>query len=222
MFTINLPYNPPRAQRAVGAALSGLMVLGALALSTAAHAEEPRSDVVHNDMVVLSQSTESWVETSTPRVTVRVEMAMDQKNSSVSRTEMNSALQKLAKADWRIVALDRGRDETGMERWSVEAEARLPENMTAGLFDKSRKVSRTGMQLYIDDISFDPTRAELEAARAKLRAKLYKTAMDELARLNKEVPNRKWRIGAIDFTGTMGVASPQSYQRGLDEIIVTA
>lgn len=192
-------------QRAAAAAFGGLMMIGALALSTNAHAEADKPAQQGDDIVVLTQSAEDWVETSTPKITVSIDAAFEEKGAASVRQDLKAALSKLAKAEWRFVSMNRHRGEAGLERWRVTAEARIPDSKAVGLYGKAKSASRTGLQLNIGNISYEPTRQELEAAQAKLRANLYAEALAERDRLNKAIPGRKWRIGAIDFTDTLPI-----------------
>lgn len=201
-----LPWRLP--ERMIAAALGGFVMMALVAMTMPARAAD-KADEIANDMVVLTQSTERWVETSTPKVMVNIDAAFEEKSAASVREELKSALSKLVKADWRFVSMNRHQDNTGLERWRVTAEARVPDSKAVGLYGKARSASRTGLQLKIGNISYEPTRAELEKAQAEMRSTIYADAMAELARLNKEVPGRNWRIGAIDFTGTMPVPSPQ-------------
>lgn len=205
MYAITLLNNWHLPQRAAAAALGGLMMIGALALSTNAHAEADKPGEQGDDIVVLTQSAEEWVETSTPKVTVSIDAAFEEKGAASVRQDLKAALSKLAKAEWRFVAMNRHRGDAGLERWRVTAEARIPDSKAVGLYGKAKSASRTGLQLRIGNISYEPTRKELEAAQAELRADLYAEALAERDRLNKAIPGRNWRIGAIDFTNTLPI-----------------
>ncbi|MGB0920001.1 MAG: hypothetical protein ACPG1C_01645 [Alphaproteobacteria bacterium] len=205
MMTLNQMENWHLPHRAAAAALGGLMMIGALALSTTARAEADDAASQGDDIVVLTQSAEDWVETSTPKITVSIDAAFEEKGAASVRQDLKAALGKLAKAEWRFVTMNRHRGEAGLERWRVTAEARIPDSKAVGLYGKAKSASRTGMQLKIGNISYEPTRKELEAAQAKLRASLYAEALAERDRLNKAIPGRKWRIGAVDFTNTLPI-----------------
>lgn len=205
MIAMNPLMNWHLPHRAAAAALGGLMMIGALALSTNAHAEGDAPKDQGDDIVVLTQSAEDWVETSTPKVTVSIDAAFEETGAASVREELKAALAKLVKTDWRFVSMNRHRDEAGLERWRVTAEARIPDSKAVGLYGKAKSASRTGLQLRIGNISYEPTRKELEAAQGKLRATLYAEALAERDRLNKAIPGRKWRIGAVDFTNTLPI-----------------
>jgi hypothetical protein len=124
------------------------------------------------------------------------------------REDMMKAVSDLAKTDWRLVSFNRNLDQTGLERWSAVFEARLPENELSGLAERAKKAGKAGLQLSVAGVDFSPTLDEMEAARAALRAKIYKQANDQLTALNTSLPGRGYRIALIDFSGEEGVPPP--------------
>jgi predicted secreted protein len=174
------------------------VLLAALLFAPIAHAEEaPKPD----DHVVLDISAEDWVTTKTARVAVSVEAAVNAATSGTMRADMIKAVNSLAAADWRLTSFNRSQDQTGMERWSANFEARLPETALGGISDSAKKLSKAGMQLSVGDIDFSPTLDEVEAVRSTLRTQLYKKAADQLTALNSALPGRAYRIAGIDFSG---------------------
>ena len=181
-----------------------LALLFALLMPLRAHAEEMTMMPKPDDRVVFDISAEDWVTTKTARVTAHVEAAVSGGNAGSMRADMMKAVDDLAKADWRLVSFNRGQDQTGLERWSASFEARLTENDLGGLADKAKRLSKAGMQLGVASIDFSPTLDETEAARAAVRAHIYKSANDQLAALNAAMPGRGYRISSINFTGDSG------------------
>ncbi|MEJ0061609.1 MAG: hypothetical protein WDO70_00005, partial [Alphaproteobacteria bacterium] len=181
--------------------MRNLFLLSALLafMAVPAFAEDFKPD----DYVALDLNAEAWVTTTTARVTVNVDAAVASNAAGTMRADMLKAVSDVAKAEWRLTNFSRGEDQTGLERWNASFESRLPENQLSGLHDAAKKASKAGMQLTVAEIAFDPTLAEVEAVKAKLRADLYKQAGDQLAALNAAFPNRQYRAGAIDFTGGM-------------------
>lgn len=174
-------------------------------LSAPTHAEEmPRPD----DRVIFDVAQEDWVTTKTARVSVNVEAAVSDKTAGTMRADMTKTVNDLSKGDWRLTNFNRSQDQTGMERWSASFEARLPENQLNGLTDSAKKLSKVGMQLTIGDIDFTPTLDEMESARAALRAKIYKSASDQVVALNTALPGRNYRIAMINFTGSNDEPGP--------------
>ncbi|MBI1274157.1 MAG: hypothetical protein GC131_08780 [Alphaproteobacteria bacterium] len=168
-----------------------------LAISPAALAEDYKPD----DTVTFDLVAEDWVTTQTARVSVTVDAAVSGEAAGTMRDAMVKAVSGLAKGEWKLTGFSRGQDSTGLERWNATYEARLPEAALGGLHDIAKKQSKAGMQIKVMDIDFSPTLAEMEAARAGLRAQLVKQAGEQLATINATLPGRNYRIGEIGFGG---------------------
>jgi len=152
------------------------------------------------DQVVLDLAAEDWVGTETARVTVSADAAATGTDAGIQRADLLKAIDGLVRdAEWRIVSFDRSTDQAGLERWRAVAEARLAENALVSLADKARQASRPGLQLRISSIEFTPTLGEMEAVRARLRDEIYGKAASEMKALERNFPDRKFRMGNIDF-----------------------
>jgi len=172
-------------------------VVFALLLSFSAQAQEA---VRPDDQVVFDLAAENWVTTQSARVVLNIEAAVTAENAGALRTTMSKVVASVAKADWRLTTFARSQDQTGMERWSAQYEARLSEAQLNGLADDAKKNSKAGMQITVDSIDFSPTLEERQATLSLTRAQIYKQADDQLALLNKTLPGRAYRIAMIDFT----------------------
>ncbi len=152
------------------------------------------------DSVTLDLSAEDWVETATARVTISLDAAVPGGDAGKVRADMLKAVGGLVSgATWRFSSFDRSQDQSDLERSHAELETRLKESDLGGLADKAKQASKPGLQLHVEDIDFTPTLAETEAARAKLRNQIYAQVNDELKRLSASEPDRKFRVGTIDF-----------------------
>jgi len=153
-----------------------------------------------SDTVQLSLSAEGWVEAAAARVRIAVDSALAGGEVGGLRARLKDTLGKLVpNADWHFTALDRSRDQAGLERWHLEAEARAPETALDGLYDRAKSASSPGEQITVSDIDFTPSVAEREAVMADLRAKIYAAAKDELAKLASVYPDRNYRLRMLDF-----------------------
>ncbi len=177
------------------AVMAGL--LAGFWLSVPASADE---HIEQDDTVILQLATEGWVETETARVTASIDAALDAGDLAAARAEVMEILAQLSgDGEWRVTRFDRRRDTAGLERWRVDAEARLPEPALNGLYDRAKKLSQPGRQVRISGIQFTPTLAEREAVMAKLRAEIYRQAGRELEVMRAAFPDRAYRIGSIEF-----------------------
>lgn len=181
------------APRSTVLALSLAALLGSAAPVCAEEGYKP------DDRVSFMLSTEGWATTTTARVVVSVDAAVSGAAAGNARADMQKAVGNIAKADWRLTDFSRSQDTTGLERWNASFEARIPESELGGIHDAAKKASKAGMQLTVQEVAFDPTLAEVEAVKAKLRADLYKQANDQLSTINATITGRSYRITAIDF-----------------------
>lgn len=156
-----------------------------------------------DDSVSFDLSAEDWVVTKTAHVAIDVEAAVSAASAGSMRADMAKAVNDAAKSDWRLTSFTRTQDQTGLERWSVVFDSRLPEAALNGLSDAVKKASKAGMQMTVGAIDFTPTLDETEAARTGLRAHLVKEAEDQLAALNASVPGRNFRLAQITFDSSM-------------------
>jgi uncharacterized protein YggE len=170
----------------------------------AAAQEQPKPD----DTVSFDLSAEEWVTTKTARVMLNAEASVNASSEGSMRADMMKAVNDAAKADWRMTSFNRMLDQTGMERWSVSFEARLPEASLSGLAERLKKASKPGMQLRVGTIDFTPSNEEMEAARAALRTKIFKDAGEQLTSLNTTLPGRSYRISQIVFETDVPAAIP--------------
>ncbi len=155
---------------------------------------------VIEDQVTLSLTVEDWVRSETAKVSLVVDAAGQGAEAATLRQELVKVARGIAeKAEWRIVALDRQPDSAGLDRWRAVLEARLPEALLANLGERAKKASRPGLQVQVGGVAFDPTLAEIEAARGELRARIYGQVNAELERLKQAFPDRGYRVGRVDF-----------------------
>ena len=172
-----------------------------LAWAATAEAQVPMHPVERpDDTVVLELSAEDWVQTATAEVSVTAEAAAGAADTGRARAELLAAVRALAPdATWRLVRFTPSTDSAGLERWYAEAQARLPETQLGGLAERARQASRPGLQLRVDRIDFTPTLAEVETAKTRLRAEIYRRAGEEIAAVNAAYQGRAFRLGTIQF-----------------------
>ncbi len=173
------------------------LLLLCLSLPQAAKAD----DEIPQDQILLDLRAEESLYTANPLVIISITAAGGAQSSGNVRADMQKNLESLAKdAEWKLTSLSRSQDDAGLERWYATYQGRLPESVTASLREKAKQQSKAGLQINVSDVQFVPTLQEVEAAKARLREKLYKMANDELTRLNASLPNRNFRIAAVNFS----------------------
>jgi predicted secreted protein len=179
--------------------VSTLFIAATLAaMSLPAFADTEAQPVL--DTVSLNLSAEDWVETTTARVDVAIDASLAGSDAGKIRGDMLKAVASLAgNADWKFAQFEHSQNQSGLEQWHAELEARIKEGDLGGLADKAKSASKPGLHLEVTDIDFTPTLAENQAVRARLRAKLYAAVNDELKMLNDAEPGRQFHVGEINF-----------------------
>jgi hypothetical protein len=179
-----------------------------------AAAEMPHKPAMMQDQVVLNLTTEGWVKTDTARVSVYVELVQQEEAAAALKDRIDGSLQSLAKdVDWRITSSRQQLDQTGLNRWYVSAEARIPEAALAGLQDRAKDASSPGYKVTISDVDFTPSLAEFEKLRADLREQIYQQALDEASRLNKVMPGADYYVRKVDFVQIYAMPAMEAAQR---------
>lgn len=152
-------------------------------------------------------TVERWATTTTANVTVSLDAMLDKIGLANMNSYVLSNMQQLAKSDaWNITQYSRSQDKSGLEMLHIEAQARLPANDLSGLRDKAKKMSKPGETYTIAAIDFSPSTAELEHTHADLRANIYDTVKQEIARLNQVYPDQHYFLYSIDFAPQQPVA----------------
>ncbi len=190
--------------------LPGVLLAALLAFPVAADDR----DIPPNDEIVLQLRSEAWVETSTARLVAVVERVLTGEQAADQNRRVPAVLNELAPdTDWRVVGFNRSRDASGLERWRIVAEARLPESALGGIYDRAQAASKPGQQVSIAEVDFSPTLAEREATMAKLRADIYRRAAEEAARAAEVWPDRGFRVQRVEFAFGGGPTPPQPLAR---------
>ena len=114
--------------------------------------------------------------------------------------------------EWATSFASRSDDDSGMEQINLQASTRFPEAKTAGLSDRLRKASRSGLSLKLRNIEFRPPQKQIDKITKNLRAEIYRLAQEEADTLNRALPSDTlpWRIGSITIRSTVQKAEQAS------------
>jgi len=154
-----------------------------------------------DDEVVLVLEVEDWVETTSATVRVTADLAVESGAFGAARADLVATLTGFGiDTTWRIVSFAKRADDAGYERWSVTAEARVPEAALSDLSAKAKGATKPGRALRVSDIDYSPTLAEREAVTDGLRARVYARVAKEIAALDAAFTDRAFRIRLVDFT----------------------
>lgn len=179
----------------------------------------------HSDInkVIYRVSGEQWVTTDTVNVLVGINATLDKAGLSKARHEIMGNLQKIANGTWHITRFDRSQDSSGLERLSVQAEARLAQDGLSNLRDNAKKVTHPGTKYRISQIDFTPSFQEVEKQRQTLRQQLYQQVKAEIARLNGVFPQQHYSLKRLNFVpGAMPMPRAAESRRMKMSLMATA
>jgi hypothetical protein len=150
------------------------------------------------DEVVCDLVAKKELATETVRVTVVAALTTTAETAPRMRAVVADALKSTLNAEWAFAAVERGEDNSGMERAAVSATTRVREQETAGLVERLKAASKPGLRLTLGAIEYTPPRAEIAAAFRELRRQVYKDAQAEADLLNQDLStSERWRVGSI-------------------------
>lgn len=156
---------------------------------------------VADDEVILMLDVEDWVETTSATVRIAADLAVESGAFGAARADLVSTLAGFGiDTTWRIVQFQKRADDAGFERWSVTAEARVPEAALSDMSAKAKEATKPGRSLRVAAIDFSPTMAEREAITDVLRSRIYARVGTEITALNAAFADRNFRVRMIDFT----------------------
>jgi len=180
------------------------------------HAEPiPPMPIINNPVlnkVSFQTSAEQWVTTTTAEVDVNVDATMNEDQLAKAHDDILQKLNKLASADWHITQFNRSANDSGLEQLQVQAQTRLSESALSGLRDAAKSLSKPGETFTIQDIVFEPTLAETEAARTQLRLQVYQQVQNQLVQLNKIFSTQHYVVHDINFNENI---TPQPAPRAM-------
>lgn len=181
--------------------LMGLIIAIYCLLGTAQAEIVPLSSL---NQITMQISAQQWVNTQTAKVTVTINESLDKNQLTTAHQTILNNLNKItAKEPWQITSFTRSAAQSGLENLQATAQIRLPETELANLRDKAKAISKPGENYTITGIEFTPTLADMETARAMLRARIYNQAKTELAEINKVFPGTNFYLHAINFQSPM-------------------
>jgi len=149
--------------------------------------------------VTLRLNAEQWVTTKTALVTVGINVSVSDNDLGKIQSRIIDKLNQIGKADWHILTFDRTLDQSGLEKIQASAQARLPDNVLAGLRDNAKAMSKPGETFTLDNVQFIPSEDEIRNANAVLRSNIYQQVKIELDQLNKLYPEQKYYLHQINF-----------------------
>lgn len=141
-----------------------------------------------------------WISTESAKVIMSIDANVQQEALESLQPSVLKTLQQMApNAKWRITDYNRSQDQSGLERVTIAAQARLTDKDLASLRANAKKQSQPGLKYSIASISYVPTPGEVEQARNDLRQKLYARIQDEIKQLQSVYPEQHFYVHKISF-----------------------
>lgn len=143
---------------------------------------------------------DAWVATHKPQVMLQVDGTLERVAADNLYKTISSRLRKIADAQWHIVDLRQKKDPSGLERMTIQAQARLEQKQLAQLREKVNALSEPGMNYSLVSIRYVPSMEDVEKTRGEVRGAIYQQVNAELERLNKQYPASPYHVSRIYFS----------------------
>jgi hypothetical protein len=140
-------------------------------------------------------SADTVVVNDTVRLNVSVVamISKDQPDDAV-KADIKAMMKALVDTDWSFSNMVRAMDQSGLERLTVSATARVPEAENVRLDERARAVSREGLRIVSISPDTSVPKRMVQEAESKLRVELMKRAHDEAQLLSREAPPKGRRV----------------------------
>lgn len=162
--------------------------------------------------ITFTLNADQWVVSNSADVTVAVHALLTQKQLMDAQKNILQALQKISmQGDWKIIQLQRTKNQANLEQLEILAQARLPNADLPEIRNRVKQQSKQGENYELQSIDYTPTPAEMETAEANLRTKIYEQAKAELKRINELYPEQHYDLFMINFNDIQPVQS--GYQK---------
>lgn len=152
------------------------------------------------NQVTLQVSADKWIKTTTPLVTIGINVSVKDQDMGDLQSGLMGHLQKIAPgAEWHIITFNRTEDPSGLEKIDASAEARVPETKLSGLRDRVKANSQPGQTYTLISVAFTPTDDELRAATQVLRENIYQQVSTEVTKLSSLFSGQKYYLHQLNF-----------------------
>lgn len=153
------------------------------------------------NQISMQLQEEGWVSSDTAQVTVSVQVATNQDNTSVVMSEVTNKLKKSIKlpVEWRLVDLSTEKSSAGLFAISAKMSARLNSANLASLRNALDALSKAGEQYKIESIDYQPTLTEVSKENTRLRELLYKDVLEQQQLINTAFADKRYQLFALNF-----------------------
>ena len=184
-------------------------IIACVILGTLAHTANA-SRLLPLDTVDFQVSTKQWVSTQTALLTINLNATLGNADLVKARADIMDKLSKIAKGEWHLTQFDRSQDGSGLEKLSVQAEARVLQSGLTDVYEHAKSVSKPGANYTIGSIEFKPSLEEMQQVRTALRERLYQQVRDELARINKVYVGQPFTLNQLVFVEGTELPEPKA------------
>ncbi len=164
--------------------------------------------------VTFRLSAEEWVQTTSAKLIVNINAALNKNTLAQMRQQIMGNLNKIAQGDWHITTFERSQDSSGLEKLYVVAEARVNESSLTNVNSQAEKLSEPGIKYKIQQIDFTPSMADIEKAKMELRKTIYHDAQAEITTLNSVYSSQQYVLHGIQFGEYVTKAMPMVMMAG--------
>lgn len=171
-----------------------LVLLGAiLAMGSSALAEDSYK-------TTFSLKKEAYVAAKKAQVMITVNATLKENEVQKARTAIMDKLNRIApEANWQLVSFTQVQNNSDLIDLKMQAIARISEAALTKVKDEAKKESTPGMNFTVSDVSYQPTLAEFEATKEKLRQRIYENVIAEQKELEKIFAGQKFIVDSIEF-----------------------
>lgn len=187
-------------------------VIALTTLFSQAFAADPTPPPLVLDKILFQISSKQWVHTQTAVLNVNIHATLNNADLIKARAELMSSLDKMAKGDWQLLEFERSQDNSGLEKFSVQAQARVDQSALNSVYQKAKSLSTPGTKYDIANIEFKPSVEEIQSSKAKIREQLYQLVNEEISRINKVYPTQHYSVSNLTFVEGGDAPQPRPYQ----------
>lgn len=189
------------------APLAVLMMLNSFAFSqTSLPSSAPQQMTL--DTISFQTSAKQWVTTQTALLSVNINITLSDANVVKARAHIMESLDKIAQGEWHLTQFERSQDSSGLEKLFVQAQIRVPQNLSTNVYQRAKTISQSGAQYIINGIEFKPSLEEVQKIRALVRNQLHQQITSELMQINKIYPNQKYTLSNLVIVDGEGSVPP--------------
>lgn len=165
------------------------------------------------DKILFQITAKQWVTTQSALLGVSINVTLSSADLVKARADIMERLNKIAKGDWHLLEFERSQDSSGLEKLSVQAQARVNQADLTDIYKNAKSVSIPGAKYDVSNVDFKPSLEEIQTVFATVREQLYQQVNGEMARINKVYPTQNYSVSNLIFiSGDNPPVQARAYQ----------